>query len=249
MDDDFTEPLIYSDSDDEHIGGMSKVEQSKGTELDIPKVSNDGNGDRTVFDNLPSTDSILLNDTHLPGAPNDDSGDDSDDFNVRSGVKRTRLISDDSGKEDNDEPRLNLHYSESENEENGKTETKTVNERPKIWDSDSRSSEKEMDSDVGTQKPSKQVKKKKFVKRKEIERKHKKAAASSENSSSDDEEEAKATISKLKALCSDESSDSTNSDGNGNEATDEQSIQPREKPEQRVRIQIGMLFEIGSPQF
>lgn len=250
-DDDVTERLYYSGSDEE-MSTTSKVELSKEPiEFDNSKVSNDGSADETDLDKPASADNIRANDTHLPGTANNDSGDDSDNFSARpankSIVKRSRIISDDeSGKED--EPHLSLHYSGSENEEGGKTteETKTVNERPKIWDSDSKSSEKE--SDDNTQKTSKKIKKKKLVKRKDIERKHKTAAATSENSSSDDEEEAKATMSKLKALCSDESSDSTNSDGNGNEVIAEQSTQPREKPAQRVRIQIGLLFEIGSPQ-
>lgn len=178
----------------------------------------------------------------------DDSDD--DDIFMKSTRKNTSrkniLISDDESGCDN-EQQPTLHYSDSEtenNEEHTDIIPNKTSERPSIWDSDSKSSAKEIDSDNYEDSMKKKAKTKKMLKRKERVRSSNKISDSnsdSNDSSGEDETDKNiVTINKLKSLCDDDSQvssassddssrrDARNSDG-GNSPNG-----PRERPQQRV---------------
>lgn len=239
MDDGFEEHLIYnsaSDDSDADEAIASKVNEPIASFIEDQLSSNDG-----LADALPNQQNLL-----------EESDEDDLNKSVRRAKKNARILSSDDEKE-NSENEMHTNGMDVTNGIN-KTEHQTANAvRPSICDSDTKSSSDDKTSDREEVPVPKMVKKLKKKKKKHEQRKkhNNNKSHSDTNDDSDDENIRKHKKSdNQKMNTSDESSSSERSGSDSSaqsngQSSDTKTVQPREKPVQRVNFAEDFFFYIS----
>lgn len=232
MDDGFEEHLIYnsaSDDSDADEAIASKVNEPIPSFIEDQLSSNDG-----LADALPNRQNLL-----------EESDEDDLNKSVRRAKKNARILSSDDEKE-NSENEMHTNGMDVTNGIN-KTEHQTANAvRPSICDSDTKSSSDDKTSDreeVPVPKMVKKLKKKKKKKKHEQRKKHNNNKSHSDTNDDSDEENIRKhkKSDNQKMNTSDESSSSERSGSDSSaqsngQSSDTKTVQPREKPVQRVNF-------------